>query len=153
MTARAARPADAARWSALRAALWPDADPGDLRAEADAYFAGAGLVRAVFLWESPGHQALGMIELSLRPYADGCASSPVPYVEGWYVVPQARGHGIGRALMAAAEHWAIAHGHTEMASDVMIANDASEAAHRSLGFDEVERVIHLRKALPRKRGG
>lgn len=147
MTVRAATPADAAPWCALRAALWPDADRDELRAETEAYFAGSGLVHAVFLWESPGRQILGMIELSLRPYAEGCASSPVPYVEGWYVVPSARAHGIGRALMAMAEDWAIAQGHTEMASDVLIANAASEAAHKSLGFAEVERVVHLRKTL------
>jgi aminoglycoside 6'-N-acetyltransferase I len=147
MTVRAATPADAASWAALRAALWPHADRDELRAEADAFFAGGGLVHAVFLWESPGGQILGMIELSLRPYADGCASSPVPYVEGWYVAPAARAHGIGRALMAAAEQWALEQGHTEMASDVLIANDASESAHKALGFAEIERVIHLRKVL------
>jgi hypothetical protein len=36
-----------------------------------------------------------------------------------------------------------------MASDVLIINEASAAAHRALGFDEVERVIHLRKVLQR----
>jgi aminoglycoside 6'-N-acetyltransferase I len=153
MTVRAATKADAAAWCALRAALWPEADRDELRAEADAHFAGGGLVAAIFLWESPNRQLLGMIELSLRPYADGCVSSPVPYVEGWYVVPSARGHGIGRALMDAAEDWARAQGHTEMASDVLIANAPSETAHKALGFDEVERVIHLRKVLEAKRGG
>lgn len=153
MTVRAATKSDAAAWCALRAALWPAADRDALRAEADAHFTGGGLLAAIFVWESPNRQLLGMIELSLRPYADGCASSPVPYVEGWYVVPSARGHGIGRALMDAAEDWARVQGHTEMASDVLIANAPSKSAHKALGFEEVERVIQLRKALDAKRGG
>lgn len=111
MSVRAVTADDVASWCALRAALWPEADRDALRAEADAYFAGSGLLSAVFLWQSPGGQVCGMIELSLRPYADGCDSSPVPYVEGWYVIPAARGHGIGRALMEAAQEWARAQGH------------------------------------------
>ena len=40
----------------------------------------------------------GFVELSLRAYAEGCQSDNVAYVEGWYVVPEARGSGVGRAL-------------------------------------------------------
>jgi aminoglycoside 6'-N-acetyltransferase I len=63
------------------------------------------------------------------------------------VDPDRRGTGTGGALVAAAEAWAREHGYREMASDTLLDNDASLRAHRALGFEEVERSIHLRKAL------
>lgn len=91
-----------------------------------------------------------MIELSLRLYAEGCEVSPVPYVEAWFVVPDQRGRGIGGALMAAAEAWALAESHTELASDALIENTASHKAHAALGFTQVERSVHFRKELRRR---
>ena len=35
--------------------------------------------------------------------ADGCTTHPVGYVEGWYVDPDVRRKGVGKALVAAAE--------------------------------------------------
>jgi aminoglycoside 6'-N-acetyltransferase I len=74
---------------------------------------------------------------------------PVPHVEGWYVEPDARGKGVGRALMRRAEEWSTARGHTELASDTEIDNMASLRAHERCGFEEVERLIKLRKPLAR----
>jgi aminoglycoside 6'-N-acetyltransferase I len=144
---RHATAADADAWWMLRKALWPDEDALELRAEADAFFRGSDLLRAVFICEDGQGRPLGMLELSLRPYADGCRSSPVPYVEGWYVAPDARGGGVGGALMRAAERWAAGQGFTELASDALVDNEQSERAHKALGFDEVERRIQFRKAL------
>jgi aminoglycoside 6'-N-acetyltransferase I len=153
MKVRLATRDDLAAWSDLRAALWPDADPRELRTEAEAHFAGGGLLQAVFVCEDGASRIAGMLELSYRPYADGCVSSPVPYVEGWYVLPDARRRGVGRALITAAERWAVTRGHCEIASDALIENAVSERAHKTLGFEEVERVIHFRKSLQEKRGG
>lgn len=133
----------------MRAALWPDTDVAELRGEVDAFFAarsGPVLPQRVFVAEADG-RLLGMLELSLRPYADGCHSSPVPYIEAWYVAPDARRQGIGSALIQAAEEWAVQHGHTEMASDALLDNSVSERAHLALGFKEVERAIRFRKTL------
>ena len=88
-----------------------------------------------------------MLELSLRSIADGCRSSPVPYIEGWFVAASARRHGIGSALVRAAEEWARARGFNEMASDILIENRVSEAAHKKLGFEEVDRMVSFRKSL------
>ncbi|HWG17323.1 MAG TPA: hypothetical protein VN678_05640 [Acidobacteriaceae bacterium] len=49
--------------------------------------------------------------------------------------------------MRAAEEWARAHGAREMASDALIDNEPSELAHRALGFEVVDRCVHLRKSL------
>ena len=90
-----------------------------------------------------------MLELSLRPYADGCDSSPVPFIEAWYVAEDARRGGIGGALVHAAEQWAMDNGYSEMASDALLENIASQHAHKALGFQEVERAIRFRKELKR----
>jgi aminoglycoside 6'-N-acetyltransferase I len=152
MRVRPATRQDAAAWLALRAALWPEADAAELRVEADAFFLGEippTLIAALFLAESGQGTLVGMLELSLRPYADGCVSSPVPFVEGWYVAPKSRRQGVGAALVRAAEDWALAQGYTEMASDALLENTISERAHKALGFDEVERAIRFRKELKR----
>ena len=135
----------------MRAALWPDANVEELRLEVARYFVARGeslLPHCVFVAEDHG-KVVGMLELSLRPYADGCDSSPVPFIEGWYVAPDARRAGVGGALVKAAERWALENGYTEMASDAVIENTDSERAHKALGFEEVERAIRFRKELRR----
>ncbi len=152
MKIRLATNADADAWAALRHALWPEEDAAELAAEAHAQLAGAAsqpILAAVFLAEAGNGAILGMLELSLRGYADGCESSPVPYIEGWYVAEGHRGRGIGGALVRAAEEWALARGYSEMASDALLDNTVSESAHKALGFAEVERAIRFRKALNR----
>jgi aminoglycoside 6'-N-acetyltransferase I len=143
--------ADADAWLAMRVALWPDANEDALRLEAARYFVAHGeplLPHCVFVAEDDG-KAIGMLELSLRPYVDGCDSSPVPFIEGWYVVPEARRSGVGGALVKAAEQWALDNGYREMASDALLDNTESERAHKALGFEEVERAIRFRKELRR----
>lgn len=62
MRVRLATREDAATWSAMRRALWPDADADALRAEAGAFFdAREPLLNAVWLCEDAG-QPLGMLE-------------------------------------------------------------------------------------------
>jgi aminoglycoside 6'-N-acetyltransferase I len=135
----------------MRMALWPDANEDELRLEVGRYFVAHGeplLPHCVFIAESDG-KIVDVLELSLRPYADGCDSSPVPFVEAWYVVPDMRRNGIGGALVKAAEQWALDHGYTEMASDALLENTDSERAHTALGFEVVERAIRFRKSLKR----
>jgi aminoglycoside 6'-N-acetyltransferase I len=90
---------------------------------------------------------VAFLELDLRSYAEGCASSPVPYVEGWYVIPEWRRRGVGGALMQAAEEWSRARGYAELGSDTEEPNRLSRDAHAALGFEEVETVVVFRKAL------
>ena len=61
--------------------------------------------------------------------------------------PQFRRQGIGRALIDAAEEWAIHQGCTEIGSDAEIDNDVSHAAHLRSGFQETGRVRTFRKKL------
>lgn len=87
------------------------------------------------------------MEVGARPYADGCDTSPVGYIEAWYVDPDSRLRGYGRALLAAAGEWSRARGYTEMASDAGLGNTGSHAAHNRLGYEEVDRVVQFRKLL------
>jgi aminoglycoside 6'-N-acetyltransferase I len=148
ITVRDFEPADNDAWAEMRAKLWPHAG-ADLARETSAFARGVPLphITAVFMAEDELHNAVGFLELAVRSYSDGCESMPVPHVEGWYVEPQSRGKGLGRALMQAAEAWSAARGFTEIASDTELENLASLRAHERCGFQEVERLIKLRKPL------
>lgn len=139
---------DALAWLRLREALWPEHAPGEHAREIAEYFAGRlHMPLEVLVAEQQAGVPVGFAELSIRPYAEGCVSDRVAYLEGWYVAPQARRQGVGRALLVAAERWAATQGCTEFASDALIDNDVSATAHRALGFVEVERIRCFRKDL------
>lgn len=151
---RHAEPADAAEWARLRAALWPDESAAALAAEAAGFFradlATDPTLEAVLVAVAPGVPGRGLVgfaELSRRAYAEGCETSPVGYLEGWYVEPDYRRRRVGGALVAAAEAWARGHGCQEFASDALADNLVSAAAHQALGFEEVEVIRCFRKVL------
>ena len=140
------RPADHGEWLRLWRALWPG---DDLAAETAAMAAWLARPDAVVLAaERAGATGLaGFAELGARSHAEGCLTSPVAYLEGWYVDPDARRQGVGAALVRAAEAWARAQGYQELASDTQLDNVVSQHSHHALGFEEVERVVEYRKAL------
>src|SRR5262245_62320859 len=92
-------------------------------------------------------QPVAFIELGLRAYAEGCETSPVGYIEAWFVGELVRGQKLGRELVHLAEEWAREKGCTEMASDTWLENETSIAAHLKLGYWEVERLVHFVKRL------
>ena len=145
---RSATVADTAAWLRMRCALWPEGSESEHRGEIARFF--AGQLRdplAVLLAVAALGEAVGFAELSIRAYAEDCVTDRVAYLEGWYVAPEARRQGVGGALVAAAEKWARTQGCTEFASDALIDNDVSAAAHRALGFTETVQIRCFRKAL------
>jgi len=136
---------DIPRWIEMRTRLWPSESAAELEAQGRSAIA-MNPPWVVFVAEEDGALA-GFLDLSLRPYADGFASSPVPYVEGWYVDPDRRRRGAGGALMRAAEAWSRARGYTEFGSDTELANSMSREAHAALGFEEAEILVIFRKSL------
>ena len=136
---------DRDQWVHLRHALWPGS-LADHEDETRSFFEKRATAPIVFVAEAKGRLG-GFLELDFRKYAPGCTSSPVPFIEGWYVEPGSRGRGIGRALIEVAEARARAAGHHEIASDAEIKNVQGLAAHRALGFDEIERVVCFRRSL------
>ena len=102
---------------------------------------------AMFVIERPDGKLAGYVEAGTRPYADGCESSPVGYVEAWYVDEDVRRSGWGRSLLLAAEEWARSKGYHEMASDALLDNVTSHKAHENSGYVEVDRIVQFRKPL------
>lgn len=144
---RVANGTDFPAWSAMRRALWPDEASVD--ADADMHEALARGAGAIVLLACDARDApIGFVEVALRRvYVNGTESSPVGFLEGWYVAPQWRGRGVGRALVDAAAGWVRTQGCSEFASDALLDNAASHAAHRACGFEETERVVYFRKSL------
>jgi aminoglycoside 6'-N-acetyltransferase I len=141
---RMAEPRDVGALAALRATLWPEGTADEHAAELhDMLRVPANYISVA---ESDG-ALIGFVEARLRSHADGCETSPVGYLEGWFVADHWRGRGVGRALVQRFEEWAAAQGCRELASDTWLDNVGSQHAHAKLGFEEVDRVVTYRKSL------
>lgn len=138
---------DKSEWLRMRNALWSGSFEEHLE-DITNYFLNKkiGVVEAFVLERNNGKLG-GFIELNLRNYAEGSKSFKVPYVEGWYVDLDLRNCGYGKQLIQIAENWAIENGFNELASDAEIENFDSIAAHKALGFKEVERIVCFIKQL------
>ena len=139
---------DAELWLRMRRQLWPDSSEEHHRDDIAQFFAGGTRdALAVLIAVDASDNAIGFAELSIRPYAEGCRTNRVAYLEGWYVTPEVRGQGVGRALTEAAEEWGRAQGCTEFASDTEADNKLSQRAHRALGFEDAGLIRCFRKDL------
>ena len=139
------QPPDWNEWFRMNRALFPgiseDEDVAEMRATLERPDA------AVFVLERPDGLLAGYVEAGERSIADGCLSTPVGYIEAWFVDPDVRRGGNGKALLQAAEDWARRRGRVEMASDALIENEVSHRAHEHSGYIEVDRVVIYRKDL------
>ena len=98
----------------------------------------------VYLAREEGGDVVAFAEATLRGhYVNGCNTSPVGFLEGVYVKPPYRNHGLARVLCEALEDWAADLGCIEFASDVLLQNTLGQKVHEALGFEETERVISL----------
>jgi aminoglycoside 6'-N-acetyltransferase I len=145
MLIRRIEPRDRAEWLRMRNALWPGHSAGEFEVEMQRYLRDPAA--AVFVADRGDGHLGGFLEAATRSCADGCSSSPVGYVEGWYVDADLRRQSVGRALIAAAEEWARHMGYSEMGSDCVLDNSVSFRAHLRLGYCEANRLIHFRKGL------
>ena len=131
----------------MRHELWPWDLPSHER-EVGRYFRGElSMPLEVLLAVDEPDTAIGFAELSIRPYAEGCETDRVGFLEGWFVEAPHRGKGVGRALVAACWDWARAQGCTEFGSDADLTNTDSHAAHLAVGFEEANRIVCYRKSL------
>ena len=134
-------PEDYAEWRRMRTALWASQTEEDMAA-----WLARSDTAVIVAVRSPA-SLCGFVEVGERTNADGCESSPVAYVEGWYVDADVRRQRIGAGLIAAAESFARSRGYRELASDTELHNVVSQQAHARLGFEELDRVVLYRKVV------
>ncbi|MDX2132187.1 MAG: GNAT family N-acetyltransferase [Planctomycetota bacterium] len=138
---RPAQPDDLEQWLELRAALWPD-EASTHASEIERYFVDGTIdniphIVLIAVVDEPA-RAIGFAEVSVREAAAGCRTSPVAYLEGWYVRPESRVGGVGRALVDGARRWAVQRGLREFASDTAPEfAEISVPAHLACGFRAV----------------
>jgi aminoglycoside 6'-N-acetyltransferase I len=143
---RALAAGEEAEWRRLRHALWPETTDADHATDLQEY-RDAASSHVILVAPRPDGSLAGFAEVRLRSIVDGCSTSPVAFLEGWFVDPDMRRHGVGRALVQAAEDWARSRGCQEFGSDTEADNALSRAAHRSLGFTEAPPTVNFRKRL------
>jgi len=134
-------------WLDLRLALWPDATADEHRGYLALSLAQPDRFLHLVMYDGQ-RRAIAFIDGSIRSdYVNGTESTPVGFVEGVYVLPDWRRHGIARQLFDAIADWSRARGCRELASDALIDNDVSQRAHLALGFRETDRVVYFTKKL------
>jgi aminoglycoside 6'-N-acetyltransferase I len=142
------RSADQPGWLELRQALWPHCSREQHLEEMAAFVADPRKHLNLIAY-SDTRKPLGIAEASIRAdHVNGTTTSPVAFLEGLYVVPEARRNRIARALVAAVAQWATGRGLRELASDTALDNTLSHTVHLALGFVETERVVYFRRSLP-----
>jgi len=125
--------ADDSGWMALRRAQLPQHDEAFLRAEMERFVAQPDR-HAQFLVIDEDGAPVALAEVSLRADpAPGSRNAPVALLDAIYVVPQARRHGLARALVMHARAWGRAQGCAELASDALPDNADGLALRRALG--------------------
>jgi aminoglycoside 6'-N-acetyltransferase I len=138
--------ADRAAWAAMRHALWPEASVQEHASDVEVLLDTPDAWG--FIAEAKDGRLAGFAEVALRNYANGCASRPVPFLEGIWVKAEFRRQGLGRALIAHIEAFLAARGFHELGSDAYLDDTRSHDAHKGWGFEETERVVYFRKVIP-----
>jgi len=95
----------------------------------------------VFVAEDAG-AVVGFVTVKERAHFTG---APEAYVGELVVAEEAEGRGVGRALMAAVENWARAHGLDRVSLDTGAANTAARNFYDALGYEESD--VRLSKSV------
>ena len=131
-------------WSIMRHRLWPESTVEVHRQGAEQSLGDKRLKSWIaFDWD----RAIGFAEASVRPFANGCDSQPVVFLEGIWIDPDYREQGFGRSFIEAVESWARSQEIFEVGSDALIENELSHTTHEKWGFEATERVVYFRKKL------
>lgn len=141
---RPAERRDLANWAQMRAELWPCSSRQEHLAELEEGSKSTSFRGWVALSDD---RCIGFAEAYIRPFANGCDSRPVVFLEGIWVCPDFRRVGVGRALVESVAEWARAQGIYELGSDAELTNTLSQTCHLKWGFEETERVVYYRMKL------
>lgn len=142
---RSYREGDHAEWLRMRRTLWDDCPEEQQVREVEEILKSE--TEEIFFAERPEGGLCGFVEAAIRRWAIGCETTPVGYIEGWYVDEDARREGVGRSLVEAAEAWARSRGCRQMASDAELWNQISQQAHGAIGYSETARLVLFNKDL------
>lgn len=132
-------------WRQMRREIYPILDPEYDKHEIE-QIAASAIWFCYFLADNDG-EVIGLVELSSRNIVDGCLSSPVAYLEGFYLKPACRGKGLGRRAMQLIIEWCREKGFSELATDAELENTRAQNFYRKLGFEETDRVVEFRIQL------
>src|SRR5438105_9108682 len=117
-------------WLELRQALWPHDTREEHLREMTSFLASPQRYAQFVAYA--GGRPVGFVEAAVRSdYVNGTSSSPAAFLEGIYVLPEARRKGIAASLVAVVEQWARNVGCEEFASDAALDNETSHAVHRA----------------------
>jgi ribosomal protein S18 acetylase RimI-like enzyme len=105
--------------------------------------AGSIVLVAVDVEDAEGAPLLGFIHL--RPQSDYYLQQDCGHVADLIVAPEARGRGVGKALMAAGERWSRERGFEMMTLHVFVENRGARALYEELGF--TAEIVRYVKAL------
>jgi aminoglycoside 6'-N-acetyltransferase I len=130
-------------WVNLRSKLWPPSISDNFEEEVLEILADPK--SSAFL--AFDNSFIGLVEISIHDYADGCDTRNVGFIEGLYAEPAYRRRGIAKLLIDKSFEWFKVNGCREVASDSLIDNQASIDFHLALGFNEVERVVKYARLL------
>lgn len=130
----------------MRLALWPDSE----EQEVDALLGVHPFRYVVLVAERPDGGLCGFAEAGVRDVVDGCTTSPVAYLEGIWVDPDARRSGVAVALVRRATEWAASWGLAEMGSDCLVENEASASLHRAAGFQAGDAVLQWHRRIEKE---
>lgn len=132
-------------WKRMRQAVYSDLEPQFHDEEMNCLFS-SGQAGCFLAWSDEG-DAIGLLEITLRNFVDGCIGSPVGYIEGIYLDPDHRGAGHGSRLVDFACEWFESRGCKDMATDAEITNSEAQAFYRRHGFRERWHVVGFTKSL------
>ena len=135
---------DRAQWLELRQQLHPDYRI-DVHEDEIALVLNDPLEAGFGAFES--EDLVGFIEVSERPWGEGCETAPVGWIENLLVVSDSRMAGIGRRLVDATANWSRLRGLSELGSDVVFEYETSLITHARWGFEETMRLVMFRKRL------
>ncbi len=94
-------------WAQLRHALWPNTSLEQHLQDICDTLDQDNPDAVTFIAESAIGQIAGFAEAALRrDYVNGCSTSPVLFLEGIFVSPEYRQHGVARLLCEAIANWA-----------------------------------------------
>jgi len=134
-----------ASWKRMRQALYNEL-PEDFQEDEMLLIANDKEWRESFI-VFEGDKEVGLLEVSLRNFVDGCLTTPVAYIEGIYIVGEYRGKGYGRRILNEAKSWGKSRGCSEIASDSELDNLEAQQFHNAIGFEETYRIVQYRMDL------